>query len=87
MTKGFTTEWVRHLPEEERKEFEQLVRNSTVVLGRLMQIIDMKIESIEREELNKETYENPGYPYWQAHVNGRVGGLSEIRRLLEFMEK
>ena len=78
-------EWSKHLPEKERKDFEDAVRHSTLVLGRLDSLIAERLEGIEQTELSKSTYENPAYAYWQAHINGRKAALKELRQLLSFM--
>lgn len=83
---SLSVEWTKNLPEAERKNFEALVRNNRILLGRLLEILDDKLASIETKEDAKETYENPAYASWQAHMNGRRASLKEVRRLLEFLE-
>lgn len=83
---SFSSEWFRNLPKEEQKNFEELVRSSTAVLSRLRELIDDKVVSLATKEADLTTYD-AGYPYWQAHVNGRKAGLLEVRRLLEFLDQ
>lgn len=80
-------EWTRHLKTaKERDSFSALVVNSRQLLERLKDIVDDKIDGIERAEISSETYSNPAYASWQAHQNGRRASLKDIRRLLEFLE-
>lgn len=84
---ALSTDWTKHLKtDKERKDFAALVVNSRTLLGRLLELIDEKLDSIERAEISQQTYENPAYASWQAHQNGRRAALSDIRRLLEFLE-
>lgn len=78
-------DWLKHLPDNERKEFEDLVRNSRLLLGRLKDIVDERLSVLERQEGSTETYDS-GYPYRQAHINGRRQALKDIRKLVEFLD-
>ncbi len=84
---ALSVEWTKHLKTEaEKDKFAALVVNNRTLLGRLLEILDEKIETIERAEEAKETYQNPAYASWQAHQNGRRASLKDVRRLLEFLE-
>lgn len=80
-------EWVRHLKtEKEKKEFIELLLSSRQVLGRLLELIREKQSTIERSEIDPNNYDS-GYAFYQAHMNGKRSGLTEIERLIEFIDK
>jgi hypothetical protein len=81
-----SSEWYRHLPEDEQKDFIEVLVHSRLILGRLRQMLIEKESALEREEMDKEKYLSAGYPFWQAHINGRRAELQSIRRLLDFIE-
>lgn len=84
---ALSVEWTKHLKtQEEKDKFASLVVNNRLLLSRLLEIIDDKLDAIERTECNQETYQNPAYASWQAHANGRRASLKDVRRLLEFLE-
>lgn len=84
---AISVEWTKSLKtQEEKDKFASLVVNNRTLLGRLLEIIDEKLDVIGRAEMSKETYENPAYASWQAHMNGKRASLTEVRRLLEFLE-
>lgn len=84
---SLAVEWTKNLKtQDEKDKFTSLVVNNRILLGRLLEIIDDKIDSLERAECSQETYQNPAYASWQAHVNGKRASLKDIRRLLEFLE-
>lgn len=81
-----STEWVRHLKtEKEKKEFFELLMSSRQVLGRLLELTREKQSQIERAEIDPSKYDS-GFAFLQAHLNGKRAGLTEIEKLVEFIE-
>lgn len=85
-SKRLSLEWTKGLEGKEKESMEEVVRHSTMVLQRLLNIVDDKLAVLERKESDFSTYENPAYPIIQGHINGKRASLEEIRRLLEFIE-
>jgi hypothetical protein len=84
---SLAVDWTKNLKtQEEKDKFASLVVNNRTLLGRLLEIVDEKLDALERMECNQETYQNPAYASWQAHVNGKRASLKDVRRLLEFLE-
>lgn len=81
-----SSEWFRHLPKEEQKDFEEYVRSSVQILSRLQTLLKEKEGSLTVAESKPETYD-AGYPYRQAFFNGRRAGLQDTLRLLEFLDQ
>jgi hypothetical protein len=85
---GLPVQWLSHLPQgKERDELENLIRNSTTVLGRLRDIVLKEIEGIEHWEKNPNYYDNPCWSHKQAHMNGQRSSYQDLLRLLSFMDK
>lgn len=79
--------WVRHLKtDKEKKEFIELLLSSRQVLGRLYELIKERQDALERIEADPDTYD-AGYAYKQAYLNGKRAGLTEIEKLVEFIEQ
>ena len=76
--------WTAHIANspEEKESFERTVRTSTTVFDRLVQIIKEKEAAIDRIDYQPSTYEDAGWAYKQAHLNGRRAELAEIKQLL-----
>lgn len=85
-SKGLPLEWLKGLEGKEKDDMEVVVRHSTIVLQKLLNIVDDKLDVLERKEVDASTYKNPAYAYEQAHINGKRASLLELRRLLEFIE-
>ena len=78
--------WTKHLKGKEKEDFESLLRNSTRVLSRFRDLITEREADITRQETSLETYKDTGWPYLQAHLNGRKAELQELKKLLEFLK-
>lgn len=85
-SKQLSLEWTKGLSGTDKVRMQESVRHDTLVLTQLLNIIDDKLDGLERKEVEFTTYENPAYPMVQGHINGKRASLLEIRRLLEFLE-
>jgi len=82
-----SVEWTEHLQNDKtaKDQLELAVRNSTVALVRLLEILEKKKASLERVEANTTQYEHPSWSHKQAHLNGKRASLDEIITLLQFI--
>lgn len=80
------TRWTQHLKSKEQQErFLQALKNDTLVLGRLRDIIEEEIEAVGRREVRSDSYDSPSWAYQQAHYNGVRQQLLALRDLLSFL--
>lgn len=78
-------EWTSHIKDPvKKKEFEDLLFNSTTILNRLSDVLRSKGLSLARVEGNMEEYDNPSWAFKQAHVNGRKQELKTVLQLITF---
>jgi hypothetical protein len=77
--------WSRHLPDDRRKNFEDLVKNSTTVLERLRQLIDEELNALDGKEETESDFDSPAWAQKQAFRNGKRTGLKRVRQLLSFI--
>lgn len=83
---GLPSPWVRHLKPQDIKNFEASVRNSTVALGRLKDLLQEKKKQLDDSECSEAQYEFPSWRELQAHRNGRRSELKFILDLLTFLD-
>jgi hypothetical protein len=83
--KRLAVDWTKHLPEEQKEEFEKSVRNSFHVLDRLFQIVEEKIAEVHDKESKEADYSSNSWAYLQAHRNGKIEGLKKVKDLLSFL--
>lgn len=82
------TQWTEHCKTQEQKDkLEQLIRSSTMSLGRLREIVKQRMSALQVTERKADAYANPNWAYMQAHNNGMLAALASIDQLLSFMDK
>ena len=80
--------WTRHLPSQEEKErFVTYIRNSKGVLDRLLEIIELDEEELNRKETTELTYDSPSWAALQADRNGYRRYLRKIKQLINLDQK
>ena len=78
------SKWSSHKKnEKEQKEFESLVRNSTQVLGRMNDLIQEKIDTLNKEKID-DGFENPNWALKQANLLGQIKACLELQKLTKF---
>lgn len=79
--------WGAHIPEpEKREEFLALVRNSTLVLRRVRDILQTKLAALEAEECNQKDFESASWALKQAFLQGRKNEIRQQLSLLDFLK-
>lgn len=70
-----------------KEDFERMLRNDGVVLGRLRDVIDELRNEIERQETSLEDFDDtPNWALKQASRLGEKRGLNKVRDLLTFLD-
>lgn len=83
---NLSLEWTKHVRDpEKKKDFEAAIRNSTLVLGRVRDIVRERIASINSAETKAEDYNTSGWAFRQAFRNGRKAELRDLEALLQFL--
>jgi hypothetical protein len=83
----FDSRWLRHLPKDEHEKFEQAVRHDTLVLGRLLAILEDELKSLERSEETEAQFDNPNWQYKIAYRSGLKSQLNKVMTLLNFIKE
>lgn len=85
-SKSLSLAWTKHLTTpKERKDFESLVRNSTLVLSRMKAILQEELETQLKQETTTSDFEDPNWPYKQAFRNGTKASLHKLKDLFNFL--
>ena len=76
-------DWTKHLTNAEEKEsFEKEILGARRVLERQSAILNEYEKSLDKSEIDLNTYETPNWDYKQAHKNGYRACLYRIRDLI-----
>lgn len=84
MTKSLATAWTKAIKDaEQRKSFEDLVRNSTTVLGRLKSLLEEEDKALSNSQLQAPD-KDPSWALTQAHISGQRLQIKKTLDLLSF---
>lgn len=83
---GLAISWLSHLQGKAREDFKKTVLNSTLVLGRLRDILTQQLESLTLSELDPDQFEEASWSYHAAYRFGQRAAYKEMIRLLEFTD-
>jgi hypothetical protein len=83
--KQLATVWTAHVKEaDKKKSFEDAVRNSTVALGRLKEILLEEDKALSNSSLKSPTGD-PSWAFTQAHISGERNRIKKILDLISFI--
>lgn len=82
--KPLSTAWTQHLSGDAKSDFEKIVRNSTLLLTRLQQIIDEKEKALLGTSYSLSDFEDPNWSHKQAFRNGQLADLKFFKTLIPF---
>ena len=82
---NLNTKWTRKTSPDKREDLEKLIRNSTIVLSRLKDIVEEDL--VEMDKVSLSDYESPSWSHKQAHENGKKEYARQLLTLLSFLEQ
>lgn len=81
--------WLRDKADKKaREDFEKMLRNDRLILGRLKEIVEELKQEVEKKETSEEDFDKAGaaWPYKQASRLGEKRGLDKVLTLLSFID-
>ena len=82
---NINTKWTRKVDPDKRENLEKLIRNTTIVLSRLKEVVEEDLVEMERVPL--ADYETPSWSHKCAHENGKKEYARQMLTLLSFLEQ
>lgn len=77
--------WVSDIKDpKKKKEFEDYLRNASLITDKLLKILDDQERSLESIENNIEQFDSPSWSSRQAWINGRKAQIRVIRSLFNY---
>lgn len=78
-----SVQWTKHIKDEkDRKEFLQILANSTTVLNRLRNILIEEMSGIDNSEYSVDDFDSPSWSHKQAFRNGERARIKKLIDLL-----
>lgn len=76
---SISLEWLRSLKtDKEREDFEAVLRNSTMVVDRILEILSEWEDELNSKDLKETDFDTPNWDMKQA---ARIGDRRRIRKL------
>lgn len=83
--KGLSVEWTKHLKDPDRKAgFEKTLRNNTLIMDRLYDILTEWERLVLASETNPADYDAASWSHKQAHRNGNREIIKKLKDLVGF---
>lgn len=80
--KPLSTAWTQGLQGQAKTDFESMVRNSTLLLRRLSEIIEEKKTAISKQTYSIDDFKDPSWSHKQAFRNGELSQLSKFLEII-----
>lgn len=82
--KQLSLEWTKHIRDpQKKKDFETTIRNSSVIVDRLREILIEWDQEISNSQI-KDDFNEPAYAYHQAAYNADRRRIKKLIDLLSF---
>lgn len=82
------TVWTEHLKDsDEIVQFEKSIKHSKWILEHLGVILGKIERGLQRQERSPKAYDNPNWEYRQAHANGYLQCLYDVKDLINLDQK
>lgn len=76
---GIPLEWLKSLhTDKERQDFEEVLRNSTMVVDRLIELLDEWDADLTNKDLREADFDTPN---WEVKQAARIGDRRRIKKL------
>lgn len=86
MPKNVPTDWIKDIADPvEQEEFKKSLRANYRILDKMRKMLLEDLRALDDKEEKQETYDS-GYPYLQAHLNGRRQSIKHMLNYLSFLE-
>ena len=84
---GIPHVWFKGVEEDKKKDFEAYLRNSTILVDKLIEIILDQIEALERKQIQEDFYDKPELYAKLCYLNGQLAAYNKVISLFHFKER
>lgn len=81
---GIPSVWFKGVEADKKKDFEAYLRNSTVLVDKLVEIILDQIEALERKQIQEDFYKDPELAARLCYLNGQLAAYNRVLELFRF---
>lgn len=77
--------WSKGLSQKDIEALEYVLRNNSILIPKLLEIIDQMIEEETNSEVTLKEYDSPSWGYKQADRNGAKRAFKKVRNLFNYL--
>jgi hypothetical protein len=82
---SISTEWIRNVrSDKEAQDFEEVLRNHTMVADRLLELLSEWEETLNAKEAKESDFDTPNWDVKEAYRLGQRSTIRRIRDLYSF---
>jgi hypothetical protein len=80
--------WTKHIKtDDDKTKYLESLKRVSWVLEDLKKLINSSEAALEASEVSPKSYDNPNWPYRQAHANGYKQALKDFSKLITIDQK
>lgn len=83
----FSTKYFDKLSNDEQKLLRAEFASAKKVIDFLADIVQEEIRGLENQELSKDNYDSPAFPYLMADMNGSKRAYHKVLNLISEVDK
>ena len=76
-------DWTKGMSDLEKQEFIEVLSKSIWLTRRIRELLQERLDFLERKENTDKAYDNPSWAFYQADING---GKREVKYLLSLFD-
>lgn len=78
--------WSKGLNQKDIEALEYVLRNNSILIPKLLEIIDQMLDEESRSETTLSDYDSPSWSHKQADRNGARRAYKRIKSLFSYMD-
>jgi hypothetical protein len=87
MKTSIPSNWIIGLDEKKAKDFMEVLLNNTMITNRIVEILKMKLNSLDDIQTDEKNFLAPEFAHRQAYILGQKKQIKTMLKLFEFKNK
>jgi hypothetical protein len=87
MKTSVPSNWIIGLDEGKSKDFIEVLLNNTMITNRIVEILKLKLASLDDAQTDEKNFLAPEFAYRQAYILGQKKQIKTMLKLFDFRSK
>jgi len=80
-------DWTKGLDDQQKKDFESLLRNSSRTLRKLRDLMTEYENALDSNQISVKSFDDHNWALRQAYINGQKSAYRKVKDLVTFIER